>query len=536
MSDENVLSIGSDGGELFHGKHRELLERRLPAYLYTKRWFGGKARTIEAVGIEEVVPFEDGGARWYILLLEVKYTEGAPETYLLPLSFKQTQRSETSTDPYSPTPDPWLYDATGDSDFATALLDAIRDNRTFGSEAGEVRAWHTGAFAGMLAEARGALNPAILGVQQSNSSIMYGKTFMLKLFRRLEAGTSPELEVGRFLGEKGFRHTPPLVGAIEYYRHNREPLTFCILQGYVANRGDAWSYTLGAVSEALQRVGRTAPNEEMRLPKDAHLLELAGAEIPVQVREAIGDYLDSARLLGRRTGEMHLALASGMEEGFAPEPVTIEYQHSLYEEMHELTALAFGLLRGRLAMLPEEVREEATRLLEKQEAVEASFAPLAGRTISAMRTRCHGDYHLGQALYTGDDFMIIDFEGEPARSLAERRQKHSPLKDVAGMLRSFDYAAFSGLVERLGEGLGPQEAAHLQKWANGWQLWVSAVYLDEYLATVEEAGLMPEDREELRTLLNAYLLEKAVYELVYELNNRPDWVRIPLHGIMQLLG
>ena len=258
------------------------------------------------------------------------------------------------------------------------------------------------------------------------------------------------------------------------------------------------------------------------------------------MQETISSYLPTAQLLGQRTAELHIALASdAVDPHFAPEPFSILYQRSIYQTMRSLTAQSFPLLRQRLKGLPQTVRGEAQRVLDREQDVLKRFQAILGRKITAMRIRCHGDYHLGQVLYTGKDFVIIDFEGEPARPLSERRIKRSPLRDVAGMLRSFHYAAYTTLFNQEAEGVyasHPEALAFLEPWARFWYLWVSAVFLKTYCENASRASFLPRTREELQVLLDAYLLEKAVYELDYELNNRPDWVRIPLQGILQLLG
>jgi maltose alpha-D-glucosyltransferase/alpha-amylase len=233
---------------------------------------------------------------------------------------------------------------------------------------------------------------------------------------------------------------------------------------------------------------------------------------------------------------MHIALAADPNNpAFAPEPYTPDYQRAMHDSMSGLVSQAFGLLRGRAGALPVEARDEAAALISREADVQGRFQPLLERPIDAVKTRVHGDYHLGQVLFTGSDFMIIDFEGEPVRSLTERRLKHSPLKDVSGMLRSFHYAAYSGLFDHRKGGSTESNAA-LEQMADAWQLWVSSTYLREYLQTAGNARFLPQNRGDLQIVLDAYLLEKAVYELIYELSNRPNWVAIPLKGILYLIG
>jgi maltose alpha-D-glucosyltransferase/alpha-amylase len=266
-------------------------------------------------------------------------------------------------------------------------------------------------------------------------------------------------------------------------------------------------------------------------------LRLVNDEVPKRGAEMVGAYLESARLLGQRTAEMHLALASDFEDpAFAPEPFTTLYQRSIYQSMRNLTGSVLQLLRSRLKHLPERLRPLAQQVLDRESAIHAAFRNIIARKIDAMRTRIHGDYHLGQVLYTGKDFVIIDYEGEPLRAISERRIKRSPLRDVAGMIRSFHYAAYTRLV---GEGSGgvvrTEDIERLEPWARCWNAWVAVAYLRAYFAGTKDAAFLPKTPEELTIMFNAYLLEKAIYEVGYELNNRPGWVGLPLRGIINVL-
>lgn len=510
---------------LFDGANKQAFEAALPEYLLARRWFGGKARNISSVALADVMPLDHGHSQSYITILRVNYADDTYQHYVLPVSIAHDANPKGLITSLN---DTVLYDATFNPDFTLALLDAIKHRRLFAGPSGEVAASHTPAFES-LDTTTTQNEPSIMGAEQSNTSIKYGDELILKLFRRLEEGTSPELEIGRFLGDKGFAHTPPLYGALEY-NVAEEPITLAILQGFVPNRGDAWSFTLEMVADYFKRGVTPA------LPEQAHLLDLANEDMPGQAAEVIGDYLQWAQLLGRRTAEMHIALASDPSDpAFAPEAYTPEYQRAMYDAMTALTGTAFGLLRGRADSLPAQAQDEASALMSRQDDVQERFRPLLDRSLQAVKTRVHGDYHLGQVLFTGSDFMIIDFEGEPVRVLAERRLKHSPLKDVAGMLRSFHYAAYSGLFDHQKNG-GTEEMATLEGRADAWQLWVSAAYLRSYLLTASNASFLPPTRDDLQVVLDAYLLEKAVYELIYELNNRPNWVMIPLKGILPLIS
>ena len=231
---------------------------------------------------------------------------------------------------------------------------------------------------------------------------------------------------------------------------------------------------------------------------------------------------------------MHLALSSRPdEEDFAPEPFSVLYQRSVFQSMRALLRRVFQDLKSNLRNLPEPSREEASSLLQSEPIIVDRLQKFMSRKFSAMRIRIHGDYHLGQVLYTGKDFIIIDFEGEPIRELTERRLKHSPFKDVAGMIRSFHYAVHNAALKQAS--IRPKDASRLEPWTNLWYRYVSEIFLGSYLDAVKTATFLPSDKEELKIMLSAYLLEKAVYELGYELNNRPEWVLTPLRGIRDLM-
>jgi maltose alpha-D-glucosyltransferase/alpha-amylase len=247
----------------------------------------------------------------------------------------------------------------------------------------------------------------------------------------------------------------------------------------------------------------------------------------------MGGYISSALLLGQRTGELHQALASETRDAaFAPELFTALYRRSLYQSLRTSADQALALLQKKVQEIPQQVRPDAEKALSLEGAIFARFRQIVDRKITGLRIRCHGDLHLGQVLFTGKDFVITDFEGEPARSIIERRIKRSPLRDVAGMLRSFNYAALTKLK---GDGVRPENAGPLKIWARLWTIWAAVHYLKGYLQVTVNSSFMPKTQEEISLMLGTYMLEKAVYELAYELNNRPNWADIPIMGILDIL-
>jgi maltose alpha-D-glucosyltransferase / alpha-amylase len=546
-----TLHVSGTLENLFVGETKVALEAILPTYLKARRWFGGKARRMKSVRLLEAIPVRFEPSVAFVTLLQVDYAEGDPDNYILPLTAAFGDQAARMQEGF---PHPLLaniqvtfrgepqgavgilYDALYEKSFATLLLDLIVRHRRLRGVNGEIVTSSTHAWRRADSDAAVTLDPTVLKAEQSNTSVVYGGQFILKLFRRSEEGVNPDLEIGRFLTEKtAFAHVPPVLGAMEYRRKSAGSMTLGILQEFVPNVGDAWVYTLDSLSHYFERA---LAHSDVQPPaaSEKPLLALLEEDFPVLARELIGSYFESARLLGQRTAELHTALASSADDpDFAPEMFSTLYQRSIYQSMQSHIGQVFQLLRARLRQLPDSAREDAQKVLDQETEVRRRYRSLLQRRINTMRIRVHGDYHLGQVLYTGRDFVIIDFEGEPARPLSERRIKRSPLRDVAGMLRSFHYASYAALYGQV-SGLRPEDFPALEPWARFWHTWVSVAFLKAYLAAAKEKLFLPADPTELQMLLDAYLLEKGTYELGYELNNRPDWIKVPLQGLLQLLA
>jgi maltose alpha-D-glucosyltransferase / alpha-amylase len=521
---------------------RTRVERLLPAYLMKNRWFRGKGRSIKTAGFGEFF-FLNHDALFSVV--QVDYTDGDGESYLLPLMQAEGEKERRIFEevPHAAIArlidqkegkEAILCDAIVDRGVNEALLAFMVRGRKAKAAEGEVVGVTTRAFHPIQGE---SLEPSVMKIEQTNTSVAFGRQYILKLVRRLEEGTNPDLEIGRFLTERGCEFAPPLAGAVEYRKPGVEPVTLAILQKFIPNQGDAWSYTLDVLKGYFERVSvERSEVESLSLPRSA-LIPASDEELPGPVYELIGPYVESARLLGRRTGSLHVLLASEKNNPrFAPEVFSTLYQRALYQSMRTLTGRVFQLLRKNIKSVPEAHSAEAGRILGLEKAVLERFRAVTERKITAQRIRCHGDLHLGQFLYTGNDFVIIDFEGEPGRPVSERKIKRSPLRDLAGMLRSFDYAVNSALFDQEAHGIVKADDLPYLEWsARLWKSWVSRVYVQAYLDSAGRSEFLPERGEELELLLNIHLLEKAVYELGYELNNRPEWLKIPLQGILQLL-
>ena len=519
-------------------------------YVRGQRWFGGKARRARSATIRDVITLPHV-PRADLVILQIEYTEGEAETYVVPVAFA-TGKAANIVSTELPQAvivllnvggngesDGVVYDALYDTAFQSALLKMMSPRHSFPGETGVMMTAPTRRrFRELRGPAVEKLEPTLLKGEQSNTSVVYGNRLKLKLFRRLEEGESPELEIGRFLTEKQpFPHVAPLAGYFEYRpRRQCQPMTLGVLHGYVPNEGDAWHYTLDSLRHYFERV-LTHEETEPPLPDGKSLLDISQETVPPAAIEVIGPYFASAQLLGQRTAELHLALAAATDDTtFAPESFSITYQRSVFHAMRGFAIQVLGLLRRQQKNLPGEVQNYAQQVLDRETDIIERLRAITRRRLGAMRIRCHGDYHLGQVLYTGDNFVIIDFEGEPVRHLGERKIKRLPMRDVSGMIRSFNYAAHVALYEQAPKLLRPEDLPALEKWARAWYLWVTAAFLKSYLDLITPTRLLPPDREGLQIILDATLIDKAIYETNYELNNRPDWVRIPLQGILDVLA
>jgi maltose alpha-D-glucosyltransferase/alpha-amylase len=381
------------------------------------------------------------------------------------------------------------------------------------------------------------LEPTANPFEQSNTSIVFGDSLILKFFRVLEPGPNPDLELGRYLSERGFASSPPIAGSIEYQAPNGATSAAAILQAFVPNQGDLFSYALEELRSFFDRAAAGPAAPATSVSSDA-LLAASMVEPPELVRDTIGGFLDTARLLGTRTGEMHLALGSNLDDpDFAPEPFSELYQRGVYQAIHGTVRESLRLLDRRMHAISGPAAAEARVVLGLAEQADQRLRTLFQGKLSARRIRIHGDFHAGQVMHTGRDLLILDFEGEPARPLSERRLKRSPIRDVAAMIRSFHYAAYGSLLRtEFGAAIRPEDAETLEAWVRAWYVWSSASFIAGHRAATAGTSIAPSDPAEYEILLDAFLVLKAFYELAYEHNNRPDWVEIPLRGIRQLLG
>jgi maltose alpha-D-glucosyltransferase/alpha-amylase len=520
---------------------RAQLQRALVADVTRRRWFRSKAHTIRESEIVDVVEMPASGAR--LAFLRLDYLDADAETYVIPVAVATGPMAERLA---AEIPDAIIADIVGMEETAMLydamqLPDLPRELLELASRRRKIRGRHASLSSVALAGSsrlRDLPDDAPIrtsDAEQTNTSIFFGDELIMKLFRKMEPGANPEVEVGRFLTERqGFANTPRSVGLISV-EIDREESAIAFFQDLVPSQQNLFDHTFDGVVLTLETILASggdvpAPPPPVRHPLEVTMLELEEAEA------VLGAYLAEAALLGQRTAEMHLALASDpVDPVFAPQPLSRLLQRSTYQSIRSTVRTSLSLLRRRQSQFRPEDAERVDRAIESEREILQHLKGITSERIRCDRIRIHGDYHLGQVLYTGNDFFIIDFEGEPQRPISQRRLKRLGLRDVAGMVRSYHYAILMALQQVAEAGMGEETRAVLDEWANAIHVWLSAAFLEGYLDAAEGSSVVPSNPAHVRLLLDALVVEKAAYELEYEVNNRPDWVQIPLEGILNTL-
>jgi maltose alpha-D-glucosyltransferase/alpha-amylase len=489
----------------------------LPVFLPNQRWFADKDAKVGKISLIDAVALGSGDTQTYTALFELA---GSRRMYFLPLAIANMPPGERNTLARSTlarvrrgSRDGFLYDGLATDALPLALLDDMRaQRRRRSTRGGEFVAYATPALAALELPATPAVRR--LSIEQSNTSVVIGEGAMLKAYRRVHPGPQPELEVARFLDAVGYKNTPPLLGYLEYEHPGAQPVALAIMQRFVESQGDGWGVTL-AYLERFFDLHRNMDAQER--PGDYHAI-----------------FVERARTLGQRTAELHRAFATPLgDPAFDPEPTTSEDLEAWVAQARATAEAALATLERERERVPAPLRAEAEALLARRDAIFARIGVPSLGTGELMKTRYHGDFHLGQVLVITDDFMIVDFEGEPGREPEVRRRKSSPLRDVAGMLRSINYAAVAavrGLATDRGE-----DTSALDPLAHDWERRSAAAFLDGYRTAIVGCASYPNDYNGAQRLLDLFVLEKAFYEMSYELANRPSWLRIPLEGIRAIL-
>lgn len=472
----------------------------------TKRWYSAKDDTIKAVGIEAVAPI-DGKTTFAVVKVELN--GGDAPMFVIPLraAFGEQAKAVDEKAVICSIENGVVFDAAGESDFSAGVLDLMAKDAAVVVGNGLTFKASATAKGKASIESVAGLPQKMMGVEQSNTSLIVGKKIMLKIYRRVAYGENPEIVTSSFLTETaGFENTPAYLGKAELTSADGKILGVGILQAFVANDGDGWGYTM----KYLQSVFAKAKNGEA-------------------VDHA--DYLKTAALLGKRTAEMHKAFAKGRDKVFAPAPVSSADLTDWTAQVVAQADRTIAVAKANVAPLTGDMRRKVENLIARRDAIVERIKALVPANVKCMKTRFHGDYHLGQVVVANGDFFLLDFEGEPLRPIAERQIKHCVLKDVAGMVRSFDYAAFGSVLMFVDEADRPQ----MLPVAAEWQKQATEAFLNGYFQNMAGCASLPDNAEDTQKLLDLFVLEKALYEVIYEVANRPDWLAIPMNGLSRLI-
>jgi maltose alpha-D-glucosyltransferase/alpha-amylase len=507
------------------GRNKTIFERdALRRYLPMRRWYGAKDMALREVEVTAAVPFGDADDGWILAFLEARFEGKAPpQRFLLPLAldwrevhtFAPERINFTLAKIRKGPKGGAIFEAVHDERFTLGVVEAVRRGMTLENPAGTIEFRPTRAFAERPVPATPSVRP--LSVEQSNSSILVEDYLVLKVYRRLATGIHPDVEMGRFLTDvAGFANAPALLGTVELVDAEGQPTALACMHAFIRNQGDGWSHTQAYLERYLDDVV-VLPAEDVAARKDPHAVNLA-----------------LMRKLGERTAELHKALCpADAEADFRPEPLTEADVKKFQRQVGKEARGALDALVARRKSLVPEAAELAGKLLSRRKEILDFIQTPLEFGADVMKTRYHGDYHLGQVVIAQNDYYILDFEGEPRRPLAERRGKHTPLKDVAGMLRSFDYAAWAALDHQTKD--HPERRALLRPHVQAWRDQAGAVFLAGYRETLAGTACYPTEEAAAQGLLRLAMLEKLFYEIGYELANRPGWVWIPLAGANELL-
>jgi maltose alpha-D-glucosyltransferase / alpha-amylase len=495
-----------------------LCQNLLPPYLNTCRWFAGKARPQEAFEVRTALPLGSGDTQSWLLIVAVNYAEGPSEFYQVPVAFQAASAAADLPNKARIAEltlgqqEGYLIDGQYDTDFRKNLFEQMCQSAQLEVPGGTL------AFArgrGLdTSDAPAQVTSRVLPVDSSNSAMIFNETYFLKLYRKLFSETNPEVDMVSFLTQHSdFAHIPAYAGSFAWQRPEQPDVTLGMMQRMVNNQQDSWGMTGDYLNDFMKAVPQGL----------------------FSVKEEV---FDLVALLGQRTGEMHLGLyAPQATADFKAEKFTPEYRQFLKKRFEDLLEKRYNLLVENYLKLDEPSQKLAWIFMESAEMIEDFVQEILTRPLESMRIRIHGDYHLGQVLATGQDYIIIDFEGEPESTIADRKIKHSPLKDVAGMIRSYHYAVCAKLFTAdETKDIAPEK---IQTVSDRWYKLIKDTYLEAYFDTFGQVDGDPhplfKSNSETNFLLLFYLLEKAVYELGYEISYRPTWVKIPLKGIVDVI-
>lgn len=546
-----VLAVPEAWHTILEATNIENLERLLPGYLQTKVWCTSKGGIPSTARIVEKIFLEQADA--WIVVVQVEYASEEAKRFVIPLAFRPEPKNVVgASNAETPPPEGFqiarltatgasggdditgiLFDAVADKRFAQCLLEAFSRHRRIRGTAGQLVAHTTPSFHRLRDFAKAPMEPTLIKSDSDNTSIAFGDKLVLKVLRWVEDGVNAEVEIGNALAEKThFYHIAPLAGTLTEHAANGVT-TLATLTKFIPNEGDAWHFTIEALRRYFENV--LTRREQRPQPTMCHvpLMQASCQELPSLVGEWMGSFLESARLMGRRAAELHVALGGiGDDPAFSPEPFTPDYQQSTFHTVRNWVYRVGQLLRRSIQKLPRESQADAHLVLGREGDVIQYLRTIVGRRIVARRIRCHSDFRLNSLLYTGKDFVIIDFEGEALRSHAARRHKRSPLRDVSSWLHSMSSAVQFVMQS---DHLRVEDKPVVEPWAKFWQCWASVAFFAAYLDVPGVRTLLPNKNDDIQMLLDYCLLSRSVYELRYQLLHDPERIHIALKGILEVL-
>ncbi len=523
-SKNELLIVKEKWSEIFQTSNKKKLEYALRDYIPGCRWFRAKNSPISKLKIVDELVLKQNKSAVYLILIEIDFDDKHAEYYFM---FIATKTEDVQGQTICAIKDQqgqltYLTDAIYNPKALKIIFNAFRRTKLIHGTSSTLKIEALRHSNKILAPSQQEIKP--LNADQSNTSISYGQQALLKIYRLCENGTNPEVEINQQFLNKECNISPKLLVTISYLNKDKNA-TLGIIQEYVPNEGNAWDYCLNAIS-ALSENYEKLPILQPPLKRVYPWEKITS--IPQEISSALGIFAYSVRILAEKTAQMHLALAGDDSNPlFKVENFILFDQRSLYQSLRNATVKTAKLMQNKKLKLEPELQEEVSEFFTQKEKLLQKIQYLLNQSLGGKKIRCHGDYHLAQILYKGDDFVIIDYEGEPGRPLSERKIKYSPIKDVAGILRSFHYAFYTAIDRSLIESseFNPEDCYS----------WITQIFIDTYLSYPEILSLMPKEKEQFSLLLKAYMLEKVLYEINYELNNRPDWLRVPCIGLLNLL-
>ncbi len=531
---------------IFHKDNKVFLEKeKLPLFLETRIWFHNKAQNIRTISIQKVIPLDPKNYQNYVFIItDVIFTSAKKETYIFPIAFVRTDECDLSeqelahhtlvtiiTDNTKNT----VIDAIYDKRFGRALIKILTRRKRFADNSSEMTSVRSRFYKHSITDSAPTFQRD-LKFSRNHSNMIFDDDFRLKFYHCVEAGKNPESELVKFLSDHvRFKYIPTFVSELQLNRERSDPFECVMLQKIVRSEGNAWSMVQDGIGQYFDRVlSKEVDIAEVGV-KRYQFLSGEFEDIPDVIYEIMGSFqMEQLYLLGKRTVELHRALASSTTDpAFRPEMFSKLYQRALYQTMRTTATRGFTILQKVIPDLHGSVKNRAQELLSKKKDILDCFKDILNVKITAMKIRVHGDFHLKRVLYTGKDFVIIDFDGEPEKTASQKRLKYPALRDVASMIRSFHYAIYSAFFQR--SLMRPTDAPILEQWINPWLFYMSSMFLRGYFEGGAGAPFMPQEKSQLNILLQVISLEKSINELVYELANRPEWLIIPITGILHIL-